>query len=162
MLALGTDVHLEVGKLHIFCPQKLAGGLWSFGMRNTTTNNELWNFNTNVLLEDNSELLHKCCGWELIMTDVQCREERGRKYSLYNTPLSPSFPPLQPPTSPLPVRSLLELMHAASLLLVLLCVFHLAVHLLFPTSSSSAGSPYPLHPHNLPTATSNSFTAPPN
>ena len=100
-------------------------------------NNKLWNFNTNVLLEDNSELLHKCCGWELIMTDVQCREERGRKYSLYNTPLSPSFPPLQSPTSPLPVRSLLDLMHAG-LLLVLLCVFHLAVHLLFPTSSSSA------------------------
>ena len=61
------------------------------------------------------------------MTDVQCREERGRKQSLYNTPLSPSFPPLQPPTSPSPVRSLLELIHAG-LLLVLLCVFHLAVH----------------------------------
>ena len=49
---------------------------------------------------------------------------------MYNTPLSPSFPPLQPPTSPSPVRSLLDLMHAG-LLLVLLCVFHLAVHLLF-------------------------------
>ena len=65
-------------------------------------------------------------------------ERRGGESSLCTTPpLSPSFPPLQPPTSPLPVRSLLDLMHAG-LLLVLLCVFHLAVHLLFPTSSSSA------------------------